>query len=82
MIDHISIGVRDLPAMARFYGHVLTALGYAKLQEQPGRVGFGKRYSEFGSIIGPRWCRMAIAVCMLRYALPAPMRWTPFTTQP
>jgi catechol 2,3-dioxygenase-like lactoylglutathione lyase family enzyme len=47
MIDHISIGVRDLAGMARFYGHVLTALGYAKLQEQPGTVGFGKRYSEF-----------------------------------
>jgi catechol 2,3-dioxygenase-like lactoylglutathione lyase family enzyme len=47
MIDHISIGVRNLAAMARFYGHVLGALGYVKLQEQPGTVGFGKRYSEF-----------------------------------
>jgi catechol 2,3-dioxygenase-like lactoylglutathione lyase family enzyme len=47
VIDHISIGVRDLAAMARFYGDVLSVLGYAKLQEQPGTVGFGKRYSEF-----------------------------------
>jgi len=47
VIDHISIGVRDLTAMTRFYDSVLSVLGYAKLQEQPGTVGFGKRYSEF-----------------------------------
>lgn len=47
MIDHISIGVRDLGAMARFYESVLGGLGYSKLQQQPGTVGFGKRYSEF-----------------------------------
>ena len=47
MIDHISIGVRDLDAIARFYEHVLGVLGYGKLQVQAGTVGFGKRYSEF-----------------------------------
>ena len=47
MIDHISIGVRDLAGMGRFYQQVLDVLGYAKLQEQAGTVGFGKRYSEF-----------------------------------
>jgi catechol 2,3-dioxygenase-like lactoylglutathione lyase family enzyme len=47
MIDHISIGVRDLEGMARFYEAVLNTLGYAKLQVQPGTAGFGKRYSEF-----------------------------------
>jgi catechol 2,3-dioxygenase-like lactoylglutathione lyase family enzyme len=47
LIDHISIGVRDLAAMTRFYDSVLTPLGYGKLQVQPGTVGFGKRYSEF-----------------------------------
>lgn len=47
MIDHISIGVRGLEAMARFYQQVLSVLGYTKLQVQTGTVGFGKRYSEF-----------------------------------
>jgi catechol 2,3-dioxygenase-like lactoylglutathione lyase family enzyme len=47
LIDHISIGVRDLEAMARFYESVLSLLGYNELQVQPGTVGFGKRYSEF-----------------------------------
>jgi catechol 2,3-dioxygenase-like lactoylglutathione lyase family enzyme len=47
LIDHISIGVRDLALSVRFYDSVLTVLGYRKLQVQPGTVGFGKRYSEF-----------------------------------
>jgi catechol 2,3-dioxygenase-like lactoylglutathione lyase family enzyme len=47
LIDHISIGVRDLALSVRFYDSVLTVLGYTKLQVQPGTVGFGKRYSEF-----------------------------------
>ena len=47
MIDHISIAVRDLDASARFYGHVLAALGYAKLATKPTTVGFGKKYPEF-----------------------------------
>jgi catechol 2,3-dioxygenase-like lactoylglutathione lyase family enzyme len=47
LIDHISIGVRDLETMTRFYESVLSLLGYTKLQVQPGTVGFGKRYSEF-----------------------------------
>jgi catechol 2,3-dioxygenase-like lactoylglutathione lyase family enzyme len=47
MIDHISIGVRDLEAMALFYQQALGVLGYSKLREQAGTVGFGKRYSEF-----------------------------------
>jgi catechol 2,3-dioxygenase-like lactoylglutathione lyase family enzyme len=47
MIDHVSIGVRDLAACARFYEAVLAALGHAKLVERPGTVGFGKKYPEF-----------------------------------
>ena len=47
MIDHISIGVRDLAASARFYETVLAALDYTKLRDWPGTVGFGKRYPEF-----------------------------------
>jgi catechol 2,3-dioxygenase-like lactoylglutathione lyase family enzyme len=47
MIDHVSIGVRDLAASTRFYEPVLAAIGFARLTEKPGTVGFGKRYAEF-----------------------------------
>ena len=35
MIDHVSIGVRDLDRAARFYEAVLGALGYARLEIRP-----------------------------------------------
>ncbi len=47
MIDHVSIGVRDLDAATRFYDGVLGAIGLAKLVVRPATVGFGKRYPEF-----------------------------------
>ena len=47
MIDHVSIAVRDLAAGGRFYQAVLAALGFAKLIERPGTIGFGKKYPEF-----------------------------------
>jgi catechol 2,3-dioxygenase-like lactoylglutathione lyase family enzyme len=47
MIDHVSIGVVDLPASTAFYERVLAALGYAKLEARPHTVGFGKKYPEF-----------------------------------
>ena len=47
MIDHISITVRDLAQSATFYQSVLSTIGFAKLVEKPGTVGFGKRYPEF-----------------------------------
>jgi catechol 2,3-dioxygenase-like lactoylglutathione lyase family enzyme len=46
MIDHVSIGVRDLDAATRFYQAVLGAIGLAKLVVRPATVGFGKRYPE------------------------------------
>jgi catechol 2,3-dioxygenase-like lactoylglutathione lyase family enzyme len=46
MIDHVSIGVRDLAAATRFYEPVLGALGFTKLEVRPATVGFGKRYPE------------------------------------
>ena len=46
MIDHVSVGVRDLAASTRFYEAVLSTLGYAKLEARPATVGFGKRYAE------------------------------------
>jgi catechol 2,3-dioxygenase-like lactoylglutathione lyase family enzyme len=47
MIDHISIGVRDLEKARRFYAAVLATLGFTQLREWPTAVGYGKKYPEF-----------------------------------
>jgi len=47
MIDHISVGVRDLDRAARFYEATLATLGLTKLVTRPKTVGFGKAYPEF-----------------------------------
>lgn len=47
MIDHVSVAVRDLAVATRFYEAVLATLGFAKLEDRPATVGFGKRYPEF-----------------------------------
>lgn len=47
MIDHASIGVRDLAAAAAFYEQVLAIIGLQKLVVRETTVGFGKRYPEF-----------------------------------
>ncbi|MEZ5844553.1 MAG: VOC family protein [Hyphomicrobiaceae bacterium] len=46
MIDHVSIGVRDLAASSAFYAKVLAPLGYSCLVTEPARAGFGTRYPE------------------------------------
>jgi catechol 2,3-dioxygenase-like lactoylglutathione lyase family enzyme len=46
MIDHVSVPVRDLAAAGTFYERLLGPLGYAKLVERPGSIGFGKKYPE------------------------------------
>jgi len=47
MIDHVSIGVRDLDRAARFYEQALAPLGLSRLVIRPATVGFGKSYPEF-----------------------------------
>jgi catechol 2,3-dioxygenase-like lactoylglutathione lyase family enzyme len=47
MIDHVSVGVRDLERSARFYELALAPLGLSRLVTRPATVGFGKRYPEF-----------------------------------
>jgi catechol 2,3-dioxygenase-like lactoylglutathione lyase family enzyme len=50
MIDHISIGVRDLAASTRFYDAALAPLGYVKMHEREKTVGWarsGKTHAEF-----------------------------------
>lgn len=46
MLDHASLGVRDLERSAAFYAAVLAPLGLVKLAQREGRIGFGKRYPE------------------------------------
>jgi catechol 2,3-dioxygenase-like lactoylglutathione lyase family enzyme len=47
MIDHVSLGVRDLERSARFYQFALAPLGLSRLVTRPATVGFGKKYPEF-----------------------------------
>jgi catechol 2,3-dioxygenase-like lactoylglutathione lyase family enzyme len=47
MIDHVSVGVRDLERAARFYEFALAPLGLCRLVTRPATVGFGKSYPEF-----------------------------------
>lgn len=47
MIDHISIGVRDLAASGRFYNSALAPLGYARMIVRETTVGYGKKYPDF-----------------------------------
>jgi catechol 2,3-dioxygenase-like lactoylglutathione lyase family enzyme len=47
MIDHVSVGVRDLERAARFYELALAPLGLARLVTRPETIGFGKSYPEF-----------------------------------
>jgi catechol 2,3-dioxygenase-like lactoylglutathione lyase family enzyme len=47
MIDHVSVGVRDLERAARFYEQALAPLGLSRLVTRPATVGFGKSYPEF-----------------------------------
>jgi catechol 2,3-dioxygenase-like lactoylglutathione lyase family enzyme len=54
MIDHVSIGVRDLTASTRFYEAVLAPLGYSALERRAATVGFGKAYAEFWLNVRPQ----------------------------
>jgi catechol 2,3-dioxygenase-like lactoylglutathione lyase family enzyme len=47
MIDHVSVGVRELDRAARFYELTLAPLGLSRLVTRPATVGFGKSYPEF-----------------------------------
>lgn len=49
MIDHISIRVRDLKKSAAFYEAALRAIGYKKLGEFDGAVGFAVESTDDGS---------------------------------
>ena len=41
MLDHISVPVSDFPRAAAFYDAVLTTLGYRRMKERDGAIGYG-----------------------------------------
>jgi catechol 2,3-dioxygenase-like lactoylglutathione lyase family enzyme len=47
MIDHVSVGVRDLERAAHFYEQALAPLGLSRLVTRPATIGFGRSYPEF-----------------------------------
>jgi len=47
MIDHVSIGVRDISRTKRFYDAVLMPLGYQCLSEGDGSLGYGRNQIAF-----------------------------------
>jgi catechol 2,3-dioxygenase-like lactoylglutathione lyase family enzyme len=61
MIDHVSVGVRDLAKAAAFYDAVLPALGYVKLEDRAATKGWGKpgKHAEFW--INPRPAMAAVS---------------------
>lgn len=71
MIDHISIGVRDLKASARFYEAVLAPLDYELRDDRPATAGFarrGKPAAEFWLNLRPDMPRVTadsgVHICM------------------
>ena len=47
MLDHVSIGVRDLAAAKRFYDAALKPLGYTCLHQFDVSLGYGGKVAEF-----------------------------------
>ncbi len=47
MLDHVSIGVRDLAQSKRFYDATLAPLGYRCLSESGGSLGYGRETEAF-----------------------------------
>jgi catechol 2,3-dioxygenase-like lactoylglutathione lyase family enzyme len=42
MIDHLSLGVRDIARARRFYDAALAPLGYARLSQDAASLGYGR----------------------------------------
>ena len=47
MINHVSVGVRDIKAARRFYDATLSPLGYKCLAEGAGYLGYGAEAPQF-----------------------------------
>lgn len=47
MINHVSIGVKDIAAARRFYDAALATLGFRVLHKSAGAVGYGAAKAQF-----------------------------------
>jgi catechol 2,3-dioxygenase-like lactoylglutathione lyase family enzyme len=47
MIDHVSIGVRDIAKAKAFYDAALKPVGYSCLSSPEGSLGYGKEHAAF-----------------------------------
>ncbi len=54
MIDHVSIGVRDLARTRAFYDAALQPLGYACLSEYEGSLGYGLQQVQLWTLLAER----------------------------
>ena len=54
MLDHVSIGVRDLGAARKFYDAVLGTLGYTCLSDAPNALGYGREVPRFWISLSPK----------------------------
>ena len=54
MLNHVSIGVKDLAVSQRFYDAVLEPLGYKRVFESPEYVCYGTTYPEFCVVTATR----------------------------
>ncbi len=73
MIDHVSIGVRDISRTKRFYDAALMPLGYHCLSEGNGSLGYGRERSRSGSVPRSIRCRPIIR-SGLHFCFTAPTR--------
>lgn len=46
MLDHVSIGVKDLARAGKFYDAAMTALGYRRLSDGATSLGYGEKATQ------------------------------------
>ena len=73
MLDHVSIGVRDVARSKRFYDAALVPLGYRCLSESPASLGYGQASVAFWISQSPSPVR-ADAASGLHFCFAAPVR--------
>ena len=54
MLDHVSIGVRDIERARRFYDSVLPALGYKRMMDVETTSGYGRDTAAFWIALAER----------------------------
>jgi catechol 2,3-dioxygenase-like lactoylglutathione lyase family enzyme len=75
MIDHLSLGTRDLDRGGAFYDAVLAPLGYVRLFTHPRAVGYGMpgaKDEAFALLLSPGEAPTAGAGCHVAFQAPRP----------